>query len=32
MFDEQLEVFTDDEVKARKVIEKTGYQIGWNND
>ena len=29
--DEQIEVFTDDEAKARKVIEKTGYQIGWNN-
>jgi hypothetical protein len=29
--DEQLEVYTDNEAKARKVIEKTGYQIGWNN-
>jgi hypothetical protein len=30
--DEQVEVFTDDEAKARKVIEKTGYQIGWNDE
>jgi len=30
--DEQVEVFTDDEAKARKVIEKNGYQIGWNDE
>ena len=29
---EEAEVYTKDEKKARKVIEKNGYQIGWNND
>ena len=29
---EEAEVYTKDEKKARKVIEKNGYQIGWNDD
>jgi len=29
---EEAEVYTKDEKKARKVIEKNGYQIGWNED
>jgi hypothetical protein len=29
---EELEIYTKDEKKARKVIEKNGYQIGWNNE
>ena len=29
---EEAEVYTEDEKKARKVIEKNGYQIGWNED
>jgi hypothetical protein len=32
MVGEEAEVYTDDEKKARKVIEKNGYQIGWNED
>ena len=28
---EEAEVYTKDEKKARKVIEKNGYQIGWIN-
>jgi hypothetical protein len=29
---EEAEVYTKDEKKARKVIEKNGYQIGWTED
>jgi len=29
---EEAEVYTKDEKKARKVIEKNGYQIGWNDE
>jgi hypothetical protein len=29
---EELEIYTKDEKKARKVIEKNGYQIGWTED
>jgi len=32
MVGEEVEVYTKDEKKARKVIEKNGYQIGWNED
>jgi len=29
---EEAEVYTKDEKRARKVIEKNGYQIGWNDE
>ena len=32
MVGEEVEVYTKDEKKARKVIEKNGYQIGWNDE
>lgn len=32
MYDEEVKVYTNDEAKARKVIEKSGYQIGWNEE
>jgi hypothetical protein len=32
MYSEELRVYTNDEKMARKVIEKSGYQIGWSDD
>jgi hypothetical protein len=32
MYSEELRVYTNDEKMARKVIQKSGYQIGWSDD
>ena len=32
MVGEEVEIYTKDKNKARKVIEKNGYQVGWNDN
>jgi hypothetical protein len=32
MVGEEVEIYTKDEQKARRVIEKSGYTIGWNDE